>query len=142
MAAFDEASIWDNTPDMPLLYDDYEETDDNTLMFTAVEVDEWPEKGGCVKALERREADEKELAEARSLLAEMQSPPSAGPGRVMLSVTLAELVRVMLRSDSGVSEQIRALVPGQPFELSFGGLPPIMLTYEDILIAKTYLRLP
>lgn len=40
--AFDEGVIWDDTPDMPLLYDDYEEVGDNTLVFEAEAVEAWP----------------------------------------------------------------------------------------------------
>lgn len=36
--AFDDGRIWDNTPEMPLLYDEYEEHDDNVLEFTAEDV--------------------------------------------------------------------------------------------------------
>lgn len=36
--AFDNATIWDDVPSMPLLYDDYEETQDNTLVFKVVDV--------------------------------------------------------------------------------------------------------
>ncbi len=49
---FDEGSIWDSTPDCPLLYDDFEETDDNTLEFKVVDTrksrDPWPNPGVCV----------------------------------------------------------------------------------------------
>lgn len=34
--AFDNATIWDDTPGMPLLYDDFEEVEDNTLDFKVV----------------------------------------------------------------------------------------------------------
>ena len=49
---FDEGTIWDNTQDCPLLYDDYEEKDDNTLEFRVVETMKsgasWPNPGVCV----------------------------------------------------------------------------------------------
>ncbi len=41
--AFDEGSIWDDTAAMPLLFDDYEETDGQPLEFRLVAVvDAWP----------------------------------------------------------------------------------------------------
>lgn len=52
-AAFDLGTIWDNTPEMPLLYDDYEESAplDHVLEFTVVdECESWPEPGVCVKS--------------------------------------------------------------------------------------------
>ncbi|MDP3334614.1 MAG: hypothetical protein Q8S55_21915 [Methylococcaceae bacterium] len=52
--AFDEASIWDNTPDMPLLFDDYEEVDGETLQFSAEEVQDFPEPDSSVKYLNEK----------------------------------------------------------------------------------------
>ena len=41
--SFDEGSIWDDTEQIPLLFDDYEETDGQSLVFEVVaEVDAWP----------------------------------------------------------------------------------------------------
>ncbi|MBK6744184.1 MAG: hypothetical protein IPG66_14950 [Hydrogenophilales bacterium] len=48
-AAFDAGAIWDNTPEMPLLYDDYDEVEDETLIFRVVAtVARWPEPAVCV----------------------------------------------------------------------------------------------
>ncbi|MDR8763310.1 hypothetical protein [Burkholderia multivorans] len=41
-AAFDAGTLWDDTPDVPLLYDDYEELDGQTLRFDATAVVAWP----------------------------------------------------------------------------------------------------
>jgi hypothetical protein len=58
--AFDNATIWDDTPDMPLLYDDFEETEDNTLVFKVVEVvgdrEDLPPKDGSAMAHRRKES--------------------------------------------------------------------------------------
>jgi hypothetical protein len=54
--AFTQGTIWDNAPEMPLLYDDYEETGDSgaVLEFRVVdEFEEWPEPEVCVKIVER-----------------------------------------------------------------------------------------
>ncbi|MHB8354374.1 MAG: hypothetical protein ACYDCF_08090 [Burkholderiales bacterium] len=52
---FNAATLWENRPDMPLLYDEYEEQD-GPLEFKAQAVDVWPEKDNSVKALEQKEA--------------------------------------------------------------------------------------
>jgi hypothetical protein len=54
--AFTDCTLWDNTPEMPLLYDDYEETGDSgdVLEFKVVgEYQEWHEPEVCVKIIER-----------------------------------------------------------------------------------------
>jgi hypothetical protein len=51
--AFDLGTIWDNTPEMPLLYDDFEESSslDHALEFKVVdEGRSWPEPAVCVKS--------------------------------------------------------------------------------------------
>jgi hypothetical protein len=52
---FSDCTLWDDTPEVPLLYDDYEENGDagDVLKFKVVgEVGEWPDKDASVKALE------------------------------------------------------------------------------------------
>jgi len=49
--AFDEGVIWDDTPDMPLLFDDYEEVEGETLQYSAEEVKDFPEPDSSVKQL-------------------------------------------------------------------------------------------
>ena len=54
--AFDEGVIWDDTGQMPLLFDDYEEKDDQCLVFEVIaKVDAWPAPEASVLKL-RREA--------------------------------------------------------------------------------------
>ncbi len=54
--AFDEGAIWDDTGQMPLLFDDYEEKDDQCLVFEVIaKVDVWPAPEASVLKL-RREA--------------------------------------------------------------------------------------
>lgn len=56
---FDEGSIWDDTPDVPLLFDDYEEDGDAgvPLQFSVVaEVTEWPIADGSVQQIRRKDA--------------------------------------------------------------------------------------
>lgn len=59
-ALFDQGDIWDDTKDVPLLFDDYEETGDSPLIFTVEQeskADEsWPEPDASVKEIRRREA--------------------------------------------------------------------------------------
>lgn len=53
--AFDESTIWDNTQNMPLLFDDFEEVNGETLRFSAEEVSAFPEPDASVKAIKRKE---------------------------------------------------------------------------------------
>ena len=52
---FDNGSLWDNTPNQPHLYDEFEEGD-SSLEFTATPVESWPEVDESVKMLLKREA--------------------------------------------------------------------------------------
>ncbi|MGR9052754.1 MAG: hypothetical protein ACU84J_08910 [Gammaproteobacteria bacterium] len=49
--AFDQGVIWDDTGNMPLLYDDFEEKEVESLVFTAQEVSDFSEPDASVKAL-------------------------------------------------------------------------------------------
>lgn len=51
----EEGTIFDNTETMPLLYDDYEEHNLNTLRFSVKEVIEFPEPDISVEVIKRRE---------------------------------------------------------------------------------------
>lgn len=64
-AAFNEATIWDNSPAMPLLYDDFDESDDvgAALEFNVVEEGkEFPEPAPSVQAIHRDNAGRNTLA--------------------------------------------------------------------------------
>lgn len=55
-AAFDAGTIWDDTPEMPLLFDDFEEKEGETQVFQMVAtVDSWPVPDASVRQ-QRREA--------------------------------------------------------------------------------------
>lgn len=49
-AAFDAGTLWDDTPDIPLLYDDYEEIDGQTLQFDATPIARLPPPHVSVRA--------------------------------------------------------------------------------------------
>ena len=57
---FDQGDIWDDTAEVPLLYDDYVETGDAGVPLTFTIEDEvsgdWPEADASVKAIRRRDA--------------------------------------------------------------------------------------
>lgn len=61
--AFDNATIWDDKPDMPLLFDDFEETEGNTLSFnvisTVARLEDLPPKDASVIAAREKEAARK-----------------------------------------------------------------------------------
>ncbi len=72
-AAFDAGSIWDDTPEMPVLYDDYDEVEDETLTFRVVDqVDAWPEPAVCV-LVARRDAAAKEACRLLMLAEAMRT---------------------------------------------------------------------
>ena len=53
--AFDEGKIWDDTEEMPLLFDDFEEVEGETLVYSAEQVSEFPEPDASVKAIKQKE---------------------------------------------------------------------------------------
>lgn len=56
-AAFDAGTIWDDTGQMPLLFDEYEVKDGESLEFRVVaEADAWPVPDASVLQLRRRAA--------------------------------------------------------------------------------------
>jgi hypothetical protein len=54
--AFDEGSIWDDTEKMPLLFDDFEESAVETLLYSTQEVSGFPEPDASVKAIKQKES--------------------------------------------------------------------------------------
>lgn len=53
--AFDQGVIWDDTEAMPLLYDDFDEKEGESLIFTAQEVPSFPEPDDSVKEIKLRQ---------------------------------------------------------------------------------------
>ncbi|WP_343671328.1 hypothetical protein [Paraburkholderia heleia] len=72
-AAFDAGTLWDDAPDMPLLYDDYDELD--VLTFDATSVATWPAPDVSVRAVRLHAAAYRLLAFAR--LADRRLPVAA-----------------------------------------------------------------
>ncbi|TCG08592.1 hypothetical protein BZM27_11000 [Paraburkholderia steynii] len=64
-AAFDAGTLWDDTPDMPLLYDDYEELDGQAVEFDATPIATWPTADVSVRAVKLHAAAHQLLAFAR-----------------------------------------------------------------------------
>lgn len=58
-AAFNDATLWDDTEDMPLLYDDYEEVDGPLDFKVVATVEAWPAPDHSVLKLRRDAAAEK-----------------------------------------------------------------------------------
>lgn len=52
--AFDEGGIWDDTPEMPLLFDDYEEKDGESLCFCQETVSEFPKPDSSVTEIKQK----------------------------------------------------------------------------------------
>ncbi|WP_269503951.1 hypothetical protein [Burkholderia sp. IMCC1007] len=74
-AAFDAGTLWDDTPDMPQLYDDYEEIDGQVLNFDATPVAAWPTADVSVRAVKLHVAAHRLLAFVR--LADRRLPLAA-----------------------------------------------------------------
>ncbi len=55
VSAFNEGTIWDDTSDMPLLFDDYEEIEAETLSFSSEEVSRFPEPDSSVIDIKKKE---------------------------------------------------------------------------------------
>lgn len=55
-AAFDAGSIWDDTLEMPVLYDAFEEVDGETLLWQVEAVDIWPTPDASVIKLRQEQA--------------------------------------------------------------------------------------
>ncbi|PMS32667.1 hypothetical protein B0G57_12546 [Trinickia symbiotica] len=64
-AAFDAGTLWDDAPNMPLLYDDYEEHDGQILSFDATGVAAWPAADVSVRAVRLHAAARALLSFAR-----------------------------------------------------------------------------
>lgn len=64
-AAYKAGTLWDDTPDRPLLYDDDEEIDGQSVQFDATPVDTWPPAHRSVAASKLRSAAPCLLALAR-----------------------------------------------------------------------------
>lgn len=88
-AAFDAGSIWDDTDQMPLLYDDYEEIDGNVLEFRPIKVDEFPDVDSSVKMI-KRNASFYGTLERLKMLRELAD---SGDCPVLVARKLADLVR-------------------------------------------------
>lgn len=54
--AFDNATIWDDTPAMPLLSDEFHEVEGETLVWECRAVEKWPEPDHSVRQLKREQA--------------------------------------------------------------------------------------
>lgn len=54
--AFNEALIWDDREDMPLLFDDYHESGDESLAWECEPVEHYPEPDHSVRQLNRQQA--------------------------------------------------------------------------------------
>ncbi|MEX3690370.1 hypothetical protein AB3X91_17365 [Paraburkholderia sp. BR14263] len=64
-SAFDAGTLWDDAPNMPLLYDDYEELDGQILSFDATGVTAWPAADVSVRAVRLHAGAHRLLAFAR-----------------------------------------------------------------------------
>ncbi|OAI24207.1 hypothetical protein A1356_16105 [Methylomonas koyamae] len=74
-AAFDDGTIWDDTPEMPLLFDDFEEVDGKTPRWQVEAVDVWPKADASVVKLRQERTA---MAVCRGLIDAYQRGKDAG----------------------------------------------------------------
>lgn len=108
--AFDNATIWDDRPDMPLLYDDYEESEHNMLEFhvvdTVASMKDLPPKDASAKVHHQRESAR--MACSLLLLA-CEEAKKAGKDSISLD-DLAAACDAALCADSGSHKPVKVLV--------------------------------
>lgn len=108
--AFDNATIWDDTPGMPLLYDDYEESEHNTLEFhvvdTVASMKNLPPKDASAKVHHQRESAR--MACSLLLLACEEAKKS---GKQSISLDdLAAACEAASSADAGTQTPLKVLV--------------------------------
>ncbi|HDR9471856.1 hypothetical protein PQR34_34815 [Paraburkholderia sediminicola] len=89
-AAFDAGTLWDDTPNVPLLYDDYEELDGQILRFDATAVAAWPVAHASARMSRVRAAAERLLALAELVDSRLPAASAieAWHPEVLVSMTL------------------------------------------------------
>ncbi len=99
-----QGDIWQDTAEVPLLFDDYEETDDGPLLFTVEQelgADEsWPEPDASVCELRRRDA----AFQASRLLVDAYRRGEAGGGSIVWD-DLDQAYQVALRASGADLEE-------------------------------------
>jgi hypothetical protein len=71
--AFEKGEIWENTAEMPLLYDDFEESEGNTLSFSAKEIESFPDPARNIVLRSQENADLVGAARVRTENAALKS---------------------------------------------------------------------
>ena len=75
--AFNNATIWDDTPIMPLLSDEFHEVEDESLIWECVEVDQWPAADHSIQQLKQ---DHTAMQVCRSLVTAYETGEACGGG--------------------------------------------------------------
>lgn len=121
-AAFDAGTIWDDTPAMPLLFDDYEEKEGETLDFQVVAtVDAWPVPDASV--LQQRRAANA-LEACRLLVVAESMRGMNGPTSSAYEQSLLETAYRLARM----------AVDGHPARLPEPALPRVVVGVEGGLV--------
>ncbi len=108
--AFDTATIWDDNPDMPLLYDDFEEIDGRGMAFNVIgsvpEMKDLPEPDPS--ALQQHK-DEAARTACSMLITAFQKAKQSGKKSVSLT-DLEAACEAAIEAESGYREPIKVLV--------------------------------
>jgi hypothetical protein len=136
---FADGSIWDDTATMPLLFDDYEETDAPgvPVEFKVVEeVEEWPEADHSVKAIRRRDAAFRACValldafregssgkiDRESLVQALNEARAASPGEIadpVVPLLHGETATVLVGIEGGLVTGATTNVPAQVIVLDY-----------------------
>ena len=85
---FDQGTIWDDTLALPLLFDDFEEKDDNVLEWKVESIESFPDPDASVLEIRRKEYA---FAACRALIQAMAFDEKPNTNRLNEAVRLARL---------------------------------------------------
>lgn len=128
---FAQGTFWNNSPDMPLLYDDFEEDDssplDEPVEFNAEECKVWPAPGECVKTIVRNAAARRAC---EWLIHAHESTGTDAARRSLMQAAIQEAFTAMPHLDD-LDAPDRA-------EASYARLPAVVILVEGGLVRSVH----
>lgn len=108
--AFDQGTIWDNTQAMPVLFDDFEESEGNTLVFRVVDtvagMQDLPPKDASVKVIEQQNA----ARQACSLLLQAVETAKQSGKNAISFANLSAAIDAATAANPGDQQPVKVLV--------------------------------